>query len=787
MSSFLQSCLSQAPLLILLFAVPFSPVLYTLVVTLFSASSWLLWILVSLTISLLQLFFVVYQFLMVGVDFFLLSILKAYATLRSQIIYYSFLLVGKDTKRGRRRDWRRKLSYAEEWDDFRKIRIEEPEVPAAGDEGDDVTAVDDQRASSDERHHSFKSGGGARSNSTKRRGSTNFHHPPCHSPNSEMRKSQSCANFLTTPPPVSSAGGDSGIPHSHSHTDLSQKSSSLHVTSSSQLGRTAPLLQTTTHRLASARAAANADSSSLKFLLAGVVKRNHLNIDDALIDDARSVAASGHHTLSNSARDIIKDYVDEVEECLEWLSSAPPEDVSFDKAEWHDRFSLAKKLRQNMGCTALMLSGGGAQAMYHLGTIRALLESGVYDEMTVISGTSGGAISAGMCAMKTSEELLRDVCVDTVSTDFRLTGEMKKGNIRWFPTMTEMGAYWMKNKLLVDSADFKRCCDFYYGDVTFEEAFMRTKKNVCITVSASRSDRGAQRLLLNHISTPHVTISSAVAASCALPGVMAPAKLMTKNEKGDIEPFEVDGMEWIDGSVQADLPFRRISTLFNVSNYIVCQVNFHVVPFLNKPHHPNVRSLYWRIFQTLEWDIRNRTLNLSRLGLFPKIFGHDVSQVFKQKYHGNITIVPRFTRRQVFGLQVLVNPTKEDMQVYLKNGQMATWPYIECIEQMLRLEKAIEKCVATLQNQFRDLFPSMIMPEMIKEDSTIFDGEDDLTAVLRTLTGKNDKETQLLERTVKAMQEEILTLRRRVKVMEERERAHYDNGDGQNGAKPQSN
>jgi predicted acylesterase/phospholipase RssA len=63
---------------------------------------------------------------------------------------------------------------------------------------------------------------------------------------------------------------------------------------------------------------------------------------------------------------------------------------------------------------------------------------------------------------------------------------------------------------------------------------------VCITVSASRtSGGGAQRLLLNHISTPHVTLASAVAASCALPGVMAPAKLMTKNSAGVLEPFEV--------------------------------------------------------------------------------------------------------------------------------------------------------------------------------------------------------------------------------------------------------
>ena len=185
-----------------------------------------------------------------------------------------------------------------------------------------------------------------------------------------------------------------------------------------------------------------------------------------------------------------------------------------------------------------------------------------------------------------------------------------------------------------------------------------------------------QRLLLNHISTPHVTLASAVAASCALPGVMKPAKLQTKNSLGEIEPFEVDGVDWIDGSVQADLPFQRISTLFNVSNYIVSQTNFHVVPFLNKEYHPNSRSTYWKLFQTVEWDIRNRCLKLSKLGLLPRMFGQDIGKVFKQKYHGNLTLVPRFTTAQIFGLKALSNPTVEDMEGYLKYGQLAAWPYV---------------------------------------------------------------------------------------------------------------
>jgi len=169
----------------------------------------------------------------------------------------------------------------------------------------------------------------------------------------------------------------------------------------------------------------------------------------------------------------------------------------------------------------------------------------------------------------------------------------------------------------------------------------------------------------------------------------------------------VDGVEWIDGSVQADLPFQRISTLFAVTSFVVSQTNFHVVPFLNKAHHPSQKSAYWRLFQTIEWDIRSRALKLSRLGLFPRLFGQDISKVFKQKYHGNLTIVPRFTTAQTFGLKALSNPTVKDMEVYLKYSQIAAWPYLNTIRDIIRLEKSLDDCLARLEARIRVMNPDM--------------------------------------------------------------------------------
>ncbi len=698
---------------------------------------------------------------MIGCDLGVLTFLKTFALMRSYIRYYTIKSgfsrkphnKNQKSTRGRRKEWAAKLEKAKNYNDFMEIEIQEPKAVV-----EKPKETEDQNSEKKSWKLLPKTGSFGRIKDSIRDYKKSEDSTPADVPQDEkMRRTYSCAQLKheTIPVPISptrSISNNALIETLTEHEELEKELG----------GMTGSMLLTTTSRLREARMQATAAlsntatiesiseddldslgeslkgrnqqqydqaSSALKFLLSGVVKRNHLSVNDLLIKDARSVMECGRHELSANARDTIVGYHEEVERCLEWIAhSAPtpgysnngtvndgkapksPTSSAMDNKaadlELTDRINLIRKLKHNMGRSALMLSGGGAQAMYHLGTIKALCESDLFDDIHVISGTSGGSITAAMCAIKTRDELLKDVCVETVSTDYRLTGQMKRENIRWFPKVVDMGAYWLKHKLLVDSEDFKRCCEFYYGDITFEEAFERTGKHVCITVSASRAESGgAQRLLLNHISTPHVTIASAVAASCALPGVMAPAKLRTKNNEGIQELFEVDGVEWIDGSVQADLPFKRISTLFNISNYIVCQTNFHVLPFLHKAHHPNAKSFYWRVFQTCEWDIRNRALNLSRLGLFPKLFGQDISKVFKQKYHGDVTLVPRFTKMQLFGLKSLVNPDVEDMKIYLQNGQSAAWPYLQVIKEMLRGEKAIDRCMARLKERRHQLTP----------------------------------------------------------------------------------
>lgn len=685
-----------------------------------TASTWIFWLLASVVLGIIQMIFSAYQFFIISCDIFLLTTLKTYQIImRSRVAQFVFFFSKRirtsRQKLSRRREWRYQCESVTEWSEYLKLKVWEKSPSTSVAEAMAVSSEEDCPSNRDD----------ITQQPTLKRSTSFAAMKTWKESSDEEEMLQSPVRSLLT---SGSGSEDLSMPifkqrhrRSASLTRLQDLQDEAEVTRHTKdfadivqdLGdSTAELLITTTEKIKEERKKLRVGhDSALEFLLSGVVKRDHLSLESTLESNARDVEVSGQYGFSAATRIAINRYYDEISEGLELLTeedNTPANATATNKdrtmIELRNRITLFRKMKQNMGRTALMLSGGGAQAMYHLGTMRALIQSNLYQKIKVISGTSGGSIAAACCAMFTPEELLRDVCVPTVATDYLLNGEMKRRNIRWFPLVQDMVSYWYQHRLLVDSEGFYTTCEFYWGTTTFAEAFEKTGKHVCITVSASRARSGsAQRLLLNHISTPHVTLASAVSASCALPGVMKPAKLKTKNSVGQIEDFEVDGVDWIDGSVQADLPFQRISTLFNVSNFVVCQTNFHVLPFLSKERIS--KSAYQKIFQYFEWDIRSRALKLSSLGLFPRFFGQDISKVFKQKYHGNLTLIPRFTTMQTFGLHALMNPDLKQMVHYLKFGQLAAWPHLRTIRYMLLLETSLDEGLERLRSRVNELGP----------------------------------------------------------------------------------
>lgn len=117
---------------------------------------------------------------------------------------------------------------------------------------------------------------------------------------------------------------------------------------------------------------------------------------------------------------------------------------------------------------------------------------------------------------------------------------------------------------------------------------------------------------------------------------------------------------------------NKLSELFNVNHFIVCQVNPHVIPFLQKANTPSkLRKAANFCMHMAKTEAQHRCTQLTELGVLPSFF-NKIQSIMSQKYSGDITIVPDVGYSDF--LKVLSNPTTEYVVDCLKRGQQATWP-----------------------------------------------------------------------------------------------------------------
>jgi predicted acylesterase/phospholipase RssA len=112
--------------------------------------------------------------------------------------------------------------------------------------------------------------------------------------------------------------------------------------------------------------------------------------------------------------------------------------------------------------------------------------------------------------------------------------------------------FW-KHGTMFDQKDWERRVRYFTnGDTTFEEAYKKTGRVLCITLSATT--KKAPPVLINYITAPNVTIASAVLASAAVPGFIDPMKLQVKDENGVVRNQARQDEEYRDGSIESDIP-----------------------------------------------------------------------------------------------------------------------------------------------------------------------------------------------------------------------------------------
>jgi TAG lipase/lysophosphatidylethanolamine acyltransferase len=211
--------------------------------------------------------------------------------------------------------------------------------------------------------------------------------------------------------------------------------------------------------------------------------------------------------------------------------------------------------------------------MYHLGVVKCLFENGLLP--TVICGASIGALISALVGVHTDEGL----------TNFFKSKNAV--NLSVFEKLDKKGSLLRKLKrllkfgILMDVSKIEELCRANLGNVTFIEAYEKTRRIVNITLTHP-AHKGVPTLL-NYLTTPNVLMWSAASAACAQPGLYEAVPLLGKDVEGNIVTMfpspSIDSWTASKSSKKYhDLPTDRLSELFNVNQFIVSQVCSALTP-----------------------------------------------------------------------------------------------------------------------------------------------------------------------------------------------------------------
>lgn len=397
---------------------------------------------------------------------------------------------------------------------------------------------------------------------------------------------------------------------------------------------------------------------------------------------------------------LIEDYITCVLNTIERFAESA---VAFNLATTEVQFyqqSLEDALKY-FGRSALNLSGGGTLGMKHLGVVKTLWEADVLPE--IISGASAGSIVAAVVGTCSDEEM-RGMLESFPNSDLACFDPSGTGAVGWFRERICTLCY---SGTLFQMKNMERVMKSWMGDITFREAYNKTKRvlNICVSSADSEEPR-----LLNYVTAPNVLIWSAVCASCSVPGVFPSATIYEKdtNTKQQRVWMAHAKQMFVDGSLDHDIPMRKLSEMFNVNFFIVSQVNPHVRLFLDSEEDfrgtqvqhsasnwPSLSRVCNMVKNVAGQEVLHVAQQLRNCGINPPQLRW--ASILSQQYTGDINVLPAISVKEVFSL--LTNPTPEFMRAASRDGERATWPKVYRIKNCVAIELGLIRAIHTLRER----------------------------------------------------------------------------------------
>lgn len=297
--------------------------------------------------------------------------------------------------------------------------------------------------------------------------------------------------------------------------------------------------------------------------------------------------------------------------------------------------------------------------------------------------------------------------------------------------------------------------------MTFEEAYHKTGRVFCIALAATT--KKTPPVLINYISAPNVTLASAVVASAAVPGFVAPQQLQIKDPDGTVRSAGPE--TYFDGSIRHDIPTAGLSEMLNCQFFVACQCNPHIVPFFFDPKGGVGRPSRWSsgdkgsswrggfLLAALEMYLKN---DMKAKFVFLRDLDAAVSftgTMLTQSFEGSTTIVPRVRLRDFFTL--FSDPSVESLCHYVKVGSIAAYQHAAMIRLHYKLADALDECIDKLEHgcgKEEDKLNSSFQVKLSRRAS--FDANKKIARAVAQMEGPR-KSQQMPDVIAAAMQERL--------------------------------
>ncbi|KAH6853692.1 acyl transferase/acyl hydrolase/lysophospholipase [Chaetomium sp. MPI-CAGE-AT-0009] len=368
--------------------------------------------------------------------------------------------------------------------------------------------------------------------------------------------------------------------------------------------------------------------------------------------------------------------------------------------------------RQGFGRSALVLQGGAIFGMCHLGVVKALFLRGLLPR--IIVGTATGAMIAALVGVHPEEDLLRILTGDGIDLSaFATNGkdpgahneQVMQSPWTWGATLIRRMRRFRQEGYFLDVKVLEDCVRANVGDLTFEEAFNRSKRILNITVVPAGQE--GIPTLLNHVTAPNVLVWTAAVASNASSDTFygrRQTRILCKDAHGNIAPWApadtADFRHWTLASyADRNAPLQRVSGLFNVNHYIVSQARPYLVPFLQSDMHgpsarlfagggfgflAGLRSLSMRM---VGLEARHRLRQLDRLHLLPPSIRRFL--VDEHLPGPSVTLVPRLALRDF--ARLMETPTRETLEYWILRGERSVWPAVAALHVRCAIEMELDR------------------------------------------------------------------------------------------------